>query len=73
MFVHGRPSQPSLLFVGKTRSLHYSGAPERFFNRVGSGFTNRQTRLERFAMDKLSGLLRTFLNYGPRKFYNIGP
>jgi hypothetical protein len=60
--------------VGKARSLPYSGAPERFFNRVGSCFTNRhETRLERLAMDKHSSLLRTFVNYGHKKLYNIGP
>jgi hypothetical protein len=63
-----------VLFVGKGRSLPYSGAPERFFNRVGSCFTNRHyTKLERLAMDKHSSLLRTFVNYGRKKFYNIGP
>jgi hypothetical protein len=41
VFVHGKPFQPSLLFVGKARSLPYSGAPERFFNRIGSCLTNR--------------------------------
>ncbi len=32
-----------------------------------------QTRLEMFATDKHSSLLRTFVNYGRRKFCNIGP
>ncbi len=31
-----------------------------------------QTRLERVARDKHSSLLRTFVNYGRKKFYNIG-
>ncbi len=58
----------------KARSLPYSGAPERCFNRVGSFFKNRHyIRLERLAMDKHSSLLRTILNYGCKKFYNIGP
>ncbi len=39
MFVHGKPFQPSVLFVGKARSLPQSGASERFFDRVGSSFT----------------------------------
>ncbi len=42
VFVHCKPLQPSLLFVGKARSLPYCGASEWFFNRVGSCFTNRQ-------------------------------
>jgi hypothetical protein len=41
VFVHGKPFLPSLLFVGKARILPYSGAPERFFNWVGSCSTNR--------------------------------
>ncbi len=41
---------------------------------VGSCFTNKyQTRLERLSRDKHSGLLRTFVNYVRKKFYNIGP
>jgi hypothetical protein len=36
-------------------------ALKRFFNRVGSCFTNR---LERLALDKHSSLLRNFINYG---------
>ncbi len=32
----GRPFQLSLMFVGKARSLGYSGAPERYFTWVGS-------------------------------------
>jgi hypothetical protein len=33
--------QPSLMIVGETRSLSYSGAPERGFTRVGSSLTRR--------------------------------
>jgi hypothetical protein len=45
------------LFVGKARSLPYSGASERFFNRVGSCFTNKHwTRLKRLVRDKQSNL-----------------
>ncbi len=32
-----------------------------------------ETRLERLAKDKHSSLLRTFVNYGVKSFYNIGP
>ncbi len=72
--VHGKPFQSCLLFAGKPRSLPYSNAIQRFFNRVSSCFTNRhQTWLERLALDKHSSLLRKFVNYGRKKFYNIGP
>jgi hypothetical protein len=60
--------------VGKARSLPYSVAPQSFFNRVGSCFTNRHwTRLEKLALGKHSSLLQKFVNYGRKKFYNIGP
>jgi hypothetical protein len=32
-----------------------------------------QTRLERPARDKPFSFLLTFINYGRKKFYNIGP
>jgi hypothetical protein len=41
VFVPGRPFNPTLLFVGKARSLPLGGASERVFNRVGSCFTNK--------------------------------
>ncbi len=34
---------------------------------------NHWTRLERLARDKHSSLLQKFVNYGQKKFYNIGP
>ncbi len=52
-----------------------SGAPKR---RSSLGQTlsithKRYTRLESLARGKHSNLLRTFVNYGRKKFYNIGP
>jgi hypothetical protein len=35
--------QPSLMFVGKARSLPNSGAPERYFIRVGSALPTNIT------------------------------
>jgi hypothetical protein len=44
--------------LSKARRLPYRGAPERFFNRVGSCFTNKhKTRLERLAVDRNYSLL----------------
>ncbi len=58
----------------KARTLPYIEAPERFFNRVGSCFTNRhQTRLEKLAVDKQQSLLRKSVNYVRKKFYSTGP
>ncbi len=58
MFVPGRPSQSSLMFVGKARSLPQTVASER-------------TRLEKPVRDKHCSLLQTFVKYGFKKFSNI--
>jgi hypothetical protein len=47
--------------VGKAKRLH-----------LGRLLHYPQTRLERLARDKHTSLLRTFVNYGRKKFYNIG-
>ncbi len=66
--------QFSLMFVGKARNLPQNGAPERCFICIGSSITSKyQTSLERLARDKHSSVLRKFVNYGQKKFYNIGP
>ncbi len=68
-----RPFQPSLMFVGEARGLPQSGTPERCFTLVGSGLTcKHQTRLERLSQNKHCSLLRKFVNYARKKFYNIG-
>jgi hypothetical protein len=62
------------MIVDETRSLPQSGAPAWCFTRVGSGLVcNHKIRLERLARDKHSSLLRKYINYGHKKFYNIGP
>jgi hypothetical protein len=74
VFVSGKYCQPSLMFVGKDRSLPYCGASERCFIHLGSGLTSKHwARLERLARDKHSSLLQKTVNYGRKKFYNIGP
>jgi hypothetical protein len=46
VFVPGKPVQPSVMFASKASSLPYSGAPERYFTRVGFGLTRKcYTRL----------------------------
>ncbi len=41
---------------------------------VGSGLTQKHyARLEMLARDKNSTLLQTFVSFGRKKFYNIGP
>jgi len=46
------------MFAGKARSLPKSGAPKKYFTRVGSGLTHKhKTSYERLARDKHSSLL----------------
>jgi hypothetical protein len=54
--VPGKPFQPRLMFVGK----------------VGAYPFEAHFRLKRLARDKHCSLLRKFVNYGRKKFYNIG-
>jgi hypothetical protein len=73
VFDDGKPFQPSLMYVGKPKSLLYSGAPGRYFTRVGCGLTrNHLIRLERLARDMHSSLLLKVVTYGRKKFHNIG-
>ncbi len=59
---------------GKARSLPLSEAPEMSFTWVGSGRTHKYlTKLEMLVKDKYSTLLRTFVNYGRKKFCNFRP
>jgi hypothetical protein len=62
------------MYVGKARSLPYSGASKRYFTLVGSGLTHKHlTWLERLAKDKRSSLLQKIVNYGCKNFYSTGP
>jgi hypothetical protein len=59
--------QPSLMFVGKARSLPYSGEPESFFTQVGSGLSHKHwaslERLERLARGQTLELIIDICNY----------
>ncbi len=60
------------MFASKA-GLPENGAPERSFTLVDSGLTwTHFTRLERLARVKHSSLSQTFVNYGLKKFYNVG-
>ncbi len=73
-FLPVKPFQPILLFVGKARSLPQSKGAETFFNKVCFCITNKHwNRLERHAGEEHSSLLRTFVNYGYKKFFINGP
>jgi hypothetical protein len=57
------------MFASKVKSFTKRGETE-----IVSGLTHKHwTRLEKIASDKHSSLLRTFVNYEFKKFYNIGP
>jgi hypothetical protein len=45
VFVPPKPFQPSLMFVGKARSLLYSGAPVSGFAQVGYSLNRKKSRL----------------------------
>ncbi len=69
VLVHGKPFQPSPMFVCKARGLPQSGAPEKCFNWVCYSLSNKhQTRQERLARYKHSSLLQRYVNYGRNKF-----
>jgi len=71
VFVPGRPFRPSLMFVNEA-GTYPSGGPFSgvvlLSHRVGSWPSQLIDRA-----DKHSCLLRMFVNYGCKKFYNIGP
>ncbi len=59
-------------FVSKTRSLPQSGIPDRGLTQVDSSLICKYyTSLKWLARDKHSSLLRTFVIYSRKKFYNI--
>ena len=69
MFVIYKPFEPSLMFVGKYRAYLIVEQLKCAL----TGFSCKHwTRMERPARDKRSRLLRKFVNYGLKKFYNIG-
>jgi hypothetical protein len=75
--VHNKLECPSLVNLSRLMSYlcYAKSLPDRGVNfRVGSWpYPQDCTRLKRLAFDKHSNLLQTFVNYGRKKFYNIGP
>ncbi len=71
MFVTGKLFQPSLMFAGKAKA-YLSGAHFRHStHRQAPGFI--RLGWEGLIETKQSNLLGTQVNYGRKKFYNIGP
>ncbi len=73
VFVLDRPFKPSLMFMDKARGLSYSRGPEKCFIRISSGLSKHWTRLVSLAKDKHPSLLKTFIYYVSKKFYNVKP
>jgi hypothetical protein len=71
VFVAGKPFQPSLMLLAKSKNLE-----RNVFQVVNLGmlrpYQNKHlTRLERLARDKRSSFSGTFANYGHKRSYNI--
>ncbi len=64
----GKHFQPILIFVGKARSIPLSRTREQCF--TWEALALPATRLRRPAWDIHSKLLRTFVNYGRKIFFN---
>jgi hypothetical protein len=62
-----KPFQPILMFVGKAGA--YPTVEQLKFTSLGKQWP----RLERPVRAKHYSSLRKFINYGRKKFYNIGP
>ncbi len=72
MFVSGKLFKPSLMVVGKARAYPRGQHLKRCSTWVGSNLTHKHyTKLEKLATNKYSSLLRRFINYSHKKFYNI--
>ncbi len=73
MFVPGKPFYPNL-FWGVMPGAYPSGAPEKCFTQVSSGFTHKHyDKLEKLSRDKHTSLLPEFVNNGSKKLCNNGP
>jgi hypothetical protein len=72
VFVPGKPYQPSLMFVGKPRSLPESGTPVRCFILVYGPTHKRKTTRDRLARDKHPSLLACY-EYSYIEAVKVGP
>jgi hypothetical protein len=65
------PFQSSLMFASKARA--YPSVVPFMCSILGWAHVLNQRNLTRLARDTNSSLLGTFVNYGRKMFYNIGP
>jgi hypothetical protein len=61
-----QPFPAYLMIVGKARSLHYRGASEKYFLRLGSGLTSKH-------YTKLEILYFALVNYSHQGFIALVP
>ncbi len=74
MFVPLKLFQPSKMLVGEARAYTSEALFRCSALGLAPGLTHKHwTILEKPARDKHSSLLRAFVNYGLKKFYNTGP
>ncbi len=74
MFVHGKPLQPCLMFEGEAGAYPRMGQMKCASPGEAPRLTYQHwTILERSIRDEHCSLFQTFVNYGRKKFYNIGP
>jgi len=70
----GKPFQPSLLSVGKAKSLPKVEHIKRSFARVSSCLIRKNcVILEKLLRDECSSSLQKFVTYSRKRFYKIGP
>ncbi len=77
MFVAGKTCQPSCLRVRpganlRVEHVNSSSLKDRLLA-LPTNIRLTLDKLERLERDKHFSLLRTFVNYGRKKFYNVGP
>jgi hypothetical protein len=61
------------MYVGKERSQSQTGTAESCFTRVGSGLTHKHYTWLFLARGKHFSLLKAFVNFDSKEFYNFGP
>jgi hypothetical protein len=74
VFIPGRCFKSSVKFVSKAEANLSGTLVSSCLLGQAYGLANKnKTRLETLARDKQSSQIRPFVNYGRKRFYNIGP
>jgi hypothetical protein len=73
VFIPGKPFQPGIKFAREARAYPSEGSFRCSTLGYAPGLSDKDyTRLESISKDKHSSLMQTCLNYGCKKFYEIG-